>query len=64
MVELNRYVFICMEHISDDREKSSCAKIPIADEDFVWEYGVVYKKGKKLNHSARLFLDFLSQNLP
>lgn len=64
MVELNRYVFICMEHIADDREKSGCAKIPIADEDFVWEYGVVYKKGKKLNHSARLFLDFLSQNLP
>lgn len=62
MVELNRYLFICMEHIAMDLEKSRCVRIPFEDESFVWEYGLVYKKGKKLDHSARVFLDFVRES--
>lgn len=62
MVKMDTYVFICMDHIAQDMDKNSCVRVPIADDNFVWQYGIVYKKGKKLDHSAKVFIDFVNNN--
>jgi len=63
MVKTNECVFICMEHVAVNMDKSSCVKIPISDKGMVWEYGLIYKKDKKLCHSARQFVNYLSHVL-
>ena len=63
MVKTNMCVFICMDHISMGMDKSSCVRIPLSDKDMVWEYGLVYKKDKKLSYSAKLLEEFLINRL-
>lgn len=63
MVKTNMYIFICMEHIAKNMDKASCVRIPISDKDMMWEFGVIYKKEKKLSHNAIQFVNFLKEAL-
>lgn len=63
MVRTYRYVFICMEYLAVDVDRSSFAVIPFTDSDMVWEYGLIYKKGKKLGRGAHIFGEFIDGNL-
>lgn len=63
MVKTNMCAFICMEHIALTMDEFSCVRIPIADPDMIWEYGIVYKKDRKLGRSAKQLIDFLSKGL-
>lgn len=64
MVKTNPCVFICTEHVTTEMEQGSCVRIPITDPDMVWEYGVVYKKQKKLDPSTNLFIQYLLEHAP
>ena len=61
LVKLNQCVFICMRHIAMDID-SSCIAVPISGEDAVWEYGLIYKKSRKLKRCAERFIEFVLKN--
>lgn len=59
MVKMNMCVFVCMEYITRDMDMEHCLKIPLADEDMVWKYGLVRRRGRPLSHATDRFIDFI-----
>ena len=62
LVELNQGVFICMRHITMDIDSNCCAAVPVCGRDAIWEYGLIYKKSRKLSRCAERFIDFVVKN--
>lgn len=63
LVKLNRGVFICMEHVTREIDSSCCVAVPLSDENILWEYGIIYKKDRKLTRCAERFIEFVIKNI-
>lgn len=63
MVKLNMCVFICMEYAAKDMDRNNCVKIPISDPGMAWEYGLMYRKGRRLEYGAEKLMEFAQKAL-
>lgn len=63
LVKLNQGTLICMRHLAMDIDHSCCIAVPLMDECAVWEYGLIYRKSRKLKRCADRFIDFVKKNV-
>jgi DNA-binding transcriptional LysR family regulator len=59
MVNLNKGISFCPKHITDNINRPDVRFIPFKDKRFKWEFGILYKKNKRLNQATKLFMDYL-----
>lgn len=62
LVKLGGGVFVCMEHVALGTDRESCTAVPLSDSDLAWEYGLVFKKNRKLSVCARRFIEFVARD--
>lgn len=62
LVKLNKGLFVCMKHVADEADKSSCTAVPLSDANLAWEFGIVYKNARQLSRCASKFIKFISLN--
>lgn len=63
LVKLNQGTLICMRHLAMDIDHSCCIAVPLMDDCAVWEYGLIYRKSRKLKRCTDRFIDFVKKNV-
>lgn len=62
LVSLNKGIFMCVKHVTDEViDKNTCI-IPFEDDSFKWEIGFILKKNKQIDPVINTFMDYVLMN--